>query len=121
MATYIATLMVKPGHEPAVGKYYQDLEPLLREAPGFRSRQVFRARPGTLVAEVRRVTPPEELAAHPHEGGPEGVQFIIIEHWNQVADRVAFARGASRQRAMDLFPHLLPAHSHEFYDDVTSG
>jgi hypothetical protein len=119
MVTYIATVLARPGHELEVTSFYQGLEPLLREARGFRGRQMFRARPGTMEAEVRRVTPAEELAKHAHEEGPAGVHFVIIEQWDSVADRVAFSRGASRARSKDLFPHLLPDHSHEFYDDVT--
>lgn len=119
MVTYIATLLVKPGRELAVTRFYQDLAPLLQEAKGFRGRQLLRARPGTMEAEVRRVTPAEELAGHAHEEGPAGVSFIIVEQWDSVTDRVAFSRGASSTRARDLFPNLLPQHSHEFYEDVT--
>jgi len=119
MITYVASLYAKPGHELEVTKFYQDLEPLMRAAPGFRGRRILRARPGTMEAEVRRVTPPEELKGHAHESGPEGVHFVMVEHWDSVADRVAFSRGASRARNKDLFPHLLPQHSHEFYEDVT--
>ena len=121
MVTYIATLLAKPGHELEVSKFYQDLEPLMREAKGFHGRNVYRARPGTVEAEVRRVTPPAELAAHPHhEDGPQGVQFVIVEKWDSVADRIAFSRGASKTRSVQLFPHLLPSHSHEVYEDVTT-
>jgi quinol monooxygenase YgiN len=102
MITYVASLFAKPGHELEVTKFYQDLEPLMREAPG-----------------VRRVTPPEQLKGHAHEGGPEGVHFIMVEQWDSVADRVAFSMGVARGRNKDLFPHLLPQHSHEFYEDVT--
>ena len=63
MVTYIATLLARPGHELEVSRFYQELEPLLREAKGFHGRNVYRARPGTVEAEVRRVTPPAELAA----------------------------------------------------------
>jgi heme-degrading monooxygenase HmoA len=122
MVTYIATLLVKPGHELDVSRYYQELEPLLCEAKGFHGRNVYRARPGTVEAEVRRVTPAAELAAHPHhDDGPQGVQFVIVEKWDSIADRIAFSRGASKSRAAQLFPHLLPAHSHEVYEDVTTA
>jgi hypothetical protein len=122
MVTYIATLLVKPGHELDVSRYYQELEPLLCEAKGFHGRNVYRARPGTVEAEVRRVTPAAELAAHPHhDDGPQGVHFVIVEKWDSIADRIAFARGASKARAAQLFPHLLPAHSHEVYEDVTTA
>ena len=80
MVTYIATLLAKPGHELEVAKFYQELEPLMREAKGFHGRNVYRARPGTVEAEVRRVTPAAELAAHPrHDDGPQGEQFVIVE------------------------------------------
>lgn len=120
MVTYVASIFVKPGRELEVTKFYQDLEPLMREAPGFRSRRILRARPGTMEAEVRRVTPPEQLKGHEHEG-PEGVHFLMVEEWDSVASRVAFSMGVARGRNKDLFPHLLPQHSHEFYEDCTPG
>lgn len=119
MHTYIATLFAKPGHELEVTRFYQELEPLLKAAKGYRGRTILRARPGTVEAEVRRVTPPEELKAHAHEEGPAGVHFVMIEQWDSVSDRIAFSRGASRARSRELFPHLLPTHTHEFYEDVT--
>ncbi|MSR08934.1 MAG: hypothetical protein EXR82_05295 [Gammaproteobacteria bacterium] len=119
MITYVAILLAKPGHELAVTQFYQDLEPLMKAAPGYRGRKILRARPGVMEAEVRRVTPPEELKGHGHEDGPAGVQFVMVEQWDSVAERIAFSRGASRARSKDLFPHLLPQHSHEFYEDVT--
>ncbi len=118
MVIYIATVLAKPGHEEQVTRYYQDLEPFLREASGYRGRQILRAMPGTMAAEVRRQMTPEELAAHPDVGHASGTQFIMVERWDSVADRVKFSRGASGARAKDLFPHILPAHSHEFYEDV---
>ncbi len=100
MITYVASLFAKPGHELEVTKFYQDLEPLMREAPGFRGRKIFRARPGTMEAEVRRVTPPEQLKGHAHEGGPEGVHFIMVEQWDSVARPGGFfdGRGAGAQQ-----------------------
>lgn len=118
MITYVASVFAKPGHELEVTRYYQELDPLVREAPGFRDRKLLRARPGTMEAEVRRVTPPAELGSHPHDG-PAGVHFIVIEHWDSVAERVAFARGVPGGRSKDVIPHILPDHSHEFYEDVT--
>ena len=117
MVTYIATVYAKPGHELQVTKFYQDLEPLLKEAKGFRGRQMLRARPGTMEAEVRRVVPPQELKGHPED--QPGVHFVLIEQWDSVADRIAFSRGASAGRTRELFPHLLPEHTHEFYEDVS--
>ena len=118
MITYIASVYAKPGHELAVTKFYQDLQQALKEAPGYRSRRILRARPGTMEAEVRRVMPPEQLKGHAHSG-PAGVHFVIVEQWDSVAERIAFSRGAAGGRSKDLIPHLLPEHSHEFYEDVT--
>ena len=120
MVIYVATLYAKPGHELEVTRWYQDQEPSLREAKGYRGRQMLRARPGTFEAEVRRVMSPEQLAAAPHEEhAPEGVHFVLIEQWDTVADRIAHSRSASKDRARELIPHILPAHTHEFYEDVT--
>jgi hypothetical protein len=121
MINYIVTAFAKPGHELPVTRFYQDLEPLLREAKGYRGRKILRARPGVMEAEVRRVTPPEQLKGHAHVEGPAGVHFVIVEQWDSVSDRVAFSRGASAARTKELFPHLLPQHSHEVYEDVTSS
>ena len=119
MVTYISTIFAKPGHEEPVTKYYQDLEPQMREAKGYRGRQMLRAKAGTMAAEVRRQMTPEELAKHPDAGHASGTQFIMIEQWDSVADRVTFSRSQSKDRAQELFPHILPQHSHEFYEDVT--
>jgi len=118
MVTHITCVLAKPGHELEVTRFYQDLEQGLKEAPGYRSRRILRARPGTMEAELRRVTPPEQLRAHSHDG-PAGVHFVIVEQWDSVAERVAYSRGVSAGRSKELFPHLLPEHSHEFYEDVT--
>jgi len=119
MVTYIATILAKTGHEEQVTKYYQDMEPLLRAAPGYHGRQILRAMAGTMAAEVRRQMTPEELAAHPDAGHASGTQFIMIEKWDSVAERVTFSRSQSKDRARELFPHIMPAHSHEFYEDVS--
>lgn len=120
MVTYIATIYAKPGHELEVTKFYQDQEPQLREAKGFHGRQILRARPGTMEAEVRRVMPPEQLAAGHHEpSGPAGVHFVIVEKWDSVGERIAFSMGPGKGRTKELIPHILPAHSHEFYEDVS--
>jgi heme-degrading monooxygenase HmoA len=118
MVTYIATIYAKPGHELEVTQYYQDLEPQLKEAKGYRGRRIYRARPGTMEAEIRRVIPADQLKGHPEEG-PPGVHFIMVEEWDSVADRIAFSRSASNARGKELFSHILPQHSHEFYEDVT--
>lgn len=118
MVTYIVTVWARPGHEAEVSRFYQDLEPALRQALGFRGRRILRARTGTMAAAVRKVLPPEELARMP-EKPPPGTHFILVEQWDSVEDRMAFSRGVSGSRGKELFPFILPEHSHEFYEDIT--
>jgi len=121
MVTFITCIYAKPGRELAVTQFYQDQAQALNDAKGYRSRQILRARPGTVEAELRRVMPPEQLkGSHEHEG-PAGVHFVIIEHWDSVQERVAFTRTIAGDRGKGLFPHLLPEHSHEFSEDVTTA
>ena len=122
MVTYVATVYARKGHEDQVAAFYQGLAAASADAKGFRGRQILKARPGTMVEAVLRLMSPEELAGHkepPHEE-PDGVHVIVIETWDSVEDRIAFSRSLSRDRAKALFPHLLPEHSHEFYEDVSS-
>lgn len=118
MVIYIVTVRAKTGHEAEVGRFYQDLEPQLRAARGYQGRQILRARAGTMAAAVRQSLSAEELARMP-EKPPAGTQFILIERWDSIEDRMAFSRTVAASRGKDLFPHLLPEHSHEFYEDIT--
>ena len=122
MVTYVATVYARNGHEDKVAAFYQELAALSEQARGFHGRQILQARPGTMVEAVFRIMTPEELAGHkePPHAEPEGVHFIIIETWDSVEDRIAFSRGLGKERNKALFPHLLPEHSHEFYQDVSS-
>ncbi|GMW06262.1 MAG: antibiotic biosynthesis monooxygenase [Gammaproteobacteria bacterium] len=121
MVVYVATVWAKPGHEQDVTRFYQNLEPLMREAKGFRKSRILRARTGTMVEAIRKIVTPEEMARHP-EPAVKGTHFIIVEEWDSVEARLAFARGpATASRGKDLFPYLLPEHSHEFYEDVALG
>ena len=119
METYIATMMAKPGHADAVAKFYAEMEPMLREAPGFHGRKIYQARTGTMAAAVRKMYSPEELGKHaepPHDD--PGTLFIMVERWDSVDARLQFSKSMSSDRSKELIPHLLPEHSHEFYDEV---
>jgi hypothetical protein len=121
MVTYVATVFARNGHEDQVAAFYQGLASLSAQARGFRGRQILKALPGTMMEAVMRIMTPDELAGHtepPHEP-PPGVQIIVIETWDSVDDRIAFARGLSKDRNKALFPLLLPEHSHEFYQDMS--
>ncbi len=118
MQPYIVTLFIKTAHAEDVLRYYQDLEPQLHEASGFRSRQIYLAKPGTMAAAVRKMYSEEELAKHaepPHED--PGVQLIMIEQWDSVDERMSFSKNIAAGRQKEIIPHLMPNHSHEFYED----
>jgi len=121
METYIATVTAKPGSEAAVAEFYTELGSQYDGATGFLGRQILQARPGTMVEAVKRIRSPEELASHPAEAEHPGTQFIIVEHWKHVDDRIRFSQGLDKSRSAKLFPHLLPEHTHEFYSDITPG
>jgi heme-degrading monooxygenase HmoA len=121
METFIVTVFAKPGHEDDVAKFYRELEELNDQAEGFHGRQVFQAKNGTMVESVLRHYTEEELKAHAEAAPPDGTQFIIIEHWDSVDQRTLFSKNVSGGRSGQLFPHLLPEHSHEFYTDITPG
>ena len=121
MEIYITTIYAKHGHEDEVAKFYSDQEGELKEAKGYRSRKIMRARPGTMVEAVKKVMSAEDIAKHAEAAGPDGVHFVIIEHWDSIDDKMAYSRSIDSGRNRDLIPHLLPEHSHEYYDDITPG
>lgn len=118
MVNYIVTVWAKPGHEEQVGRYYKGLEAGLRAASGYHGRQLFRARAGAMAAAIRKSLSAEQLARF-QEQPPRGTQFVMVERWDSIEDRMAFSRTIADGRREQLFPHILPEHSHEFYDDIT--
>lgn len=80
---------------------------------------MLRAKPGTLFEIVKHYLSEEQLASNPEPPHPEGVHFVMIEIWDSAEDRVRFSRTQDKSRAQSLIPHLLPQHTHEFYEDVT--
>ena len=54
METYIVTIFAKPGHEGDVARFYRDMEPLMRQAKGYRGRRIFKARTGAMAAADRK-------------------------------------------------------------------
>ncbi|MDH3510134.1 MAG: hypothetical protein OER85_04675 [Gammaproteobacteria bacterium] len=120
MQNYVVQVVAKPGHEEPVTRFYQELEPLLREAKGFRGRKMLRGQTGVMAAAVKKLYTEEELAKHaepPHED--TGTQFVIIEGWDSVEDRMLFSKNVQGSRTKDLIGHLLPQHSHEFFEDIS--
>jgi len=121
MQTYIATLMAKHGAEDDVTSFYQDMDEQMRAAPGFIGRKIYRAEPGRMFEIVKNYVSAEELAAANERPHPEGVHFVMVEQWETAEDRVRFSRSLDKARSARLYPHLLPQHTHEFYDDVTDA
>jgi len=127
METYIVTVLVKSGHEQQVADFYLSQADSLNAAPGFEGRSIFQARTGTMLAAVLAGMTPEERQkfeerGHGHgnddhsEAEDKGTRFVLIEKWATVDDRMAFAKSGTSQRSADLIPHLLPEHTHEFYE-----
>jgi hypothetical protein len=121
MENYIATVWAKPGSDKEVARFYTELGDQCSKAPGFISRQIMQAQPGTMVEAVKRIRTQAELDSHHEDAEAKGTQFIIIEQWENVDDRINFSRGLDKSRAAKLFPHLLPEHTHEFYKAVAPG
>jgi heme-degrading monooxygenase HmoA len=119
MQIYAASVYVKRGREAEAEQYFRDLEPLLCAAPGYRGRQVLRARPGAFAEAVWAIDP--DMGSRERHG-PDGTQFITIEYWDRPDDRVAFVlSSAYRQTHVRLIRMLQPEHSHEFFDVVPVG
>lgn len=120
MVNYIVTVIARPGHEAQVAEFYQAQEDALNAADGFIGRKIFKAQTGKMVEAVRKMYTPEELAKHPEPPHDDpGTQFILIEQWESVDQRMQHSKKAEAARAKDLIPHLLPQHSHEFYEDIS--
>lgn len=119
MEIYITTIYAKHGHEDQVAQFYQNQEGELKKAKGFRNRKIMRARPGTMVEAVKKVMSAEDIAKHSEAAGPDGVHFVIVEEWDSIDDKMTYSRSIDSSRNRDLIPHLLPEHSHEYYDDIS--
>lgn len=120
MATYILNVIAKRGHENEVTELFESLQEHLEHADGFQGRTIYRAKDGLFLDSVRQVFSKEELdqMARQEMPGPDGVHFMIHETWESPQHRVRFSHANERQFLGQLAPHLLPEHSHEFYDVV---
>ena len=101
--------------------FYKSLQPELEKAKGFRGREIYRGRMGTMKEALSKVMTPEQMAAHPEPEDDGSVHFIVIEHWDSVEDRMAYSASTDKSRNKELFPNLKPEHTHEYYSDVTPG
>ena len=122
MHTYIVNVIAKPGHDEQVAEFYREMEPLYKDAQGFRGRKIYKAKTGAMAEAVYRHYSAEELSSHaepPHED--PGTMFVLIEEWDSVDERILFSKGLAKGRNRDLIPHLLPQHSHEFFEDISAS
>ena len=119
MENFVITFTAKPGKEGIISDFYTSLQPEYDAAKGFRGRQIFRSRPGTMKNALSKVMSPEEMARHPEHEDDGAVHFIIVEKWDSIEDRMAFSATQDKSRNAELFPNLKPEHSHEYYDDIT--
>ena len=119
MENFVITFTSKPGKEAAISDFYISLQPEYEKAKGFRGRQIFRARPGTMADALSKVMTPEQMAQHPAPPSDGSVHFIIVEKWDSIEDRMAFSATLDKSRNAELFPNLLPQHTHEYYTDIS--
>lgn len=122
METFVITFSAKPGAEDKVSAFYISQQAEYQNAKGFRGRQILRAKSGTMVAAVKQRLSAEEMAKHPEQHHGDGsqptVHFVIVEQWDSVDDRMDFSMSRDRTPDKELFPHLLPEHTHEFYSNI---
>jgi hypothetical protein len=120
MELFIVHVSAKHGHADDVAKYYADGEAEMKKAKGYRGRIVYQAETGKMVEAVHRFYTPEELANDPEPPhGPLGTDFIVIEYWDSVDERMKFAK-ERKQDKMGLVVHLEPDHSHEFFTEISN-
>ena len=120
MELFIVNISAKHGHEDDVAQYYADTEEFLKTAKGYRGRKIYQAEVGKMVDAVHRFYTPEELAAHPEPPhGPQGTDFIVIEYWDSVDDRMEFSKNSMADKTRGLVVHLEPDHSHEFFKKIS--
>ena len=120
MATYILNIIAKRGHEGAVTDLFESLQEKLEQADGFQSRTIYRAKDGLFLDTVKQVFTKEELdqMANQEMPGPDGVHFMIHETWESPDQRMRYSRADAHKFTGQLVPHILPEHSHEFYETV---
>ncbi len=120
MDTFVTTFTVKAGSDEKVADFYVSQQAQYEAAKGFRGRQILQSRPGTMLAEVRKFMSEEQIASHPAPDMSEcGSHFVIVEQWDSAEERMAYSQSRDKKLDRDLFPNLMPEHTHEFYDDLT--
>ena len=120
MATFISNIIAKRGHEDAVTELLESRQNQLEQADGFQSRTIYRAKDGLFLKLVKQGYTQEELdkMANQEISGPDGVHFMIHEIWRTPEQRMRYSRADNHKFTAQLVPHILPEHSHEFYETI---
>ena len=121
MEHFIVIMSAKPGEEAKVARYYQQLSSEIEAAEGFLGRTIMQSVPGAMAKDVTQRITAEERAKHPPHDHAAAVQFIVHEQWESKAARWAFSSNLKVDRRTELFPYILPEHSHEYYLDITNA
>lgn len=118
--TYILNVVAAPGRADNVANFFRDLEPSLRDAQGFKSRQIYQCRVGAMAQSINKhfLGKDAESIEVPLEDD-KGTQFVVIEKWESIQDRMAFSKNLNAGRNNDLKANLLPQHSHEFFENIS--
>ena len=120
MELFIVHVSAKHGHEEDVARFYAEGDELMKDAKGFRGRKIYQAETGKMVEAVKRFYTPEELARDPEPPhGPQGTDFIVIEYWDSVDERMAHSKDRKQDKS-GLVVHLEPDHSHEFFKEISN-
>lgn len=120
METVVVQITARAGMEDKVESFYLGQQAEYEAAPGFIDRTILKARTGVMFDALKSRMTAEQIARHPapEAAGEQGTDFILIERWESVEDRMNFTMNRSRERDKELFPYLLPRHASEFYDVV---
>jgi hypothetical protein len=113
-------MSAKPGEEAKVARYYQLIGEQIEAAEGFLGRTIMQSMPGAMAHDVTQRISAEERAKHPPHDHAAGVQFVVHEKWESKEARWAFSSNLKIDRRTELFPYILPEHTHEYYADVTN-
>ena len=122
METVVVQISAKAGMEDKVEAFYLNQQAEYEAASGFIDRTILKARTGAMFKAIQSRMTAEQIAKHPAPeiDAEQGIEFILIEHWESAELRMDFTMNRSKERDKDLFPYLLPRHASEFYEEISS-
>ena len=86
----------------------------------YSQKGIYSLQDGLFLKMVEQTYTKEELEkmAGQEIPGPEGVHFMIHEIWDSAEQRMRYSRADEHKFTLRLVPHILPEHSHEFYETI---